>query len=279
MTDTAVWTKKLVEPKFQFAWVDVLTLLRAKFNFRFCGTLEDAQRFISVGGKGDAISVMGGFPFVVKEALPHAPDAFAGMGDGKIENVEIRIPLFAYAKEKDETTMGVLWETFETHLNRVVGGPQNQISVCQALYKAFATAIQNCLIVGGVRQDEANIIMVKGPNFVLSTDREAYGTLGKCGGADILGFFDRWSRIYHAENGDVDDVASMIGAIVKMADEIIRAMDRRQLASRSAEPSGSSSGQPVTATAPAPGHPTTTTTTQVNEKGRHADSDDEESLL
>lgn len=73
-TGSTVITKATIAPLQSLAWEQLLTLVKAAHNPRFCGPLSVAQSILANGATGDFCAFMAGLPTVVRQALPHAPD-------------------------------------------------------------------------------------------------------------------------------------------------------------------------------------------------------------
>ena len=77
-----------IGPASTLSWPELLTLLQAGHNPRFSRTLNNAHYQIINGGNGDSFSLIGGFPYVVRTALPNAPDIMRSQDLGTNVTVE-----------------------------------------------------------------------------------------------------------------------------------------------------------------------------------------------
>lgn len=67
-------TKQTIKPLQSLTWIQLLRLIKAAHNPRFCGSLSVAQSNLADGTTGDFCAFMGGLSTVIRQALPNAPD-------------------------------------------------------------------------------------------------------------------------------------------------------------------------------------------------------------
>ena len=209
-----------IAAKSAITWTELLDLLKAAYNPRFCRSLATAQDFVSNGGQGDSCSLLGGFPYVVKAAFPNAAEPFTKRGTDDKFNMVIYVVLEDYIQSPSLAT----WSKVEDNLKKVAPTAEDQTKLCNDLYEALSLFLKIALSKNS--GEDVSLIMVKAR--MASNDRgPLYGPLGKTGSAKIKAE-DVSPQIYHArtvmkEIPGPEKIGRMVNGILAIVADILKA--------------------------------------------------------
>ena len=164
-------------PSSTLTWPDLLTLLQAASNPRFSGTLNNAQYQIINGGNGDSLSLIGGFPYVVRDALPNAPDIMRRVDVGTNVTVEAMLGEYiTYPTAKN-------WNGVLRILHNVAPTSNEQNFLAHSLFSALIIGFTKVLTVNHLYSPQVAMVAVVAA--MGAQDRWDYGPLGKSGGRNL----------------------------------------------------------------------------------------------
>ena len=159
-------------------WSDLLTLLQAASNPRLSGTLNNALYQIINGGNGDSLSLIGGFPYVVRDALPNAPDIMRRQDVGT--NVTVEAMLGEYIKYPTANN----WNGVLRILHNVAPTSNEQNYLAHCLFSALVIGFTKILTVNHLYSPQVAMVAVVAA--MGAQDRFDYGPLGKSGGRKLV---------------------------------------------------------------------------------------------
>lgn len=211
----------------KLAWADVLTLLKARHNPRFCGSEADAKEFMAGEKKGDAIAMIAALPLVLGEALPEAKEnGPAGKRGPAYSFVGI---IEQYLSEYVKEPSAASWGKLEKILVKAAATEADQGKVCDLLFKKLKEALIN-----GIKSNKTKdlVMAMVAP---LDTDCKEYGKasypLGKTGSVTLSKDDVRHPCVFKSEQyttgshdaADIEVLAEhCIGAMMLLAEDIVK---------------------------------------------------------
>ena len=162
---------------FTLSWSDVLTLLQAGVNPRFSGTLDKAHYQILNGGNGDSLSLIGGFPYIVRAALPNARDLRRGPDIGT--NATVEAALGSYIDFRSAHS----WNEVLRIMYTVAPTPNEQGWLAHTLFQALVIGFNKVLAVNQLYSKQVAMVAVMAA--MVSLDKPNYGPLGKSGNRNL----------------------------------------------------------------------------------------------
>lgn len=166
-----------IGPASTLSWPELLTLLQAGHNPRFSGTLNNAHSQIINGGNGDSLSLIGGFPYIVRTALPNAPDIMRRQDLGT--NVTVEAVLGEYIRYPS----GNNWNGVLRILHNVAPTAHEQGWLADTLFRALCYGFSKVLAVNQLYSQQVAMVAVMAT--MGSQDKPNYGPLGKSGGRNL----------------------------------------------------------------------------------------------
>ena len=164
---------------FTLSWSDVLTLLQAGVNPRFSGTLNNAHYQILNGGNGDSLSLIGGFPYIVRDALPNARDLMKGRGHDIGTNATVEAVLGSYINFRSAQN----WNEVLKIMYSVAPTPNEQGWLAHTLFQALVIGFNKVLAVNQLYSPQVAMVAVMAA--MRSQDKPNYGPLGKSGNRNL----------------------------------------------------------------------------------------------
>ena len=250
-TGSFVITKATIKPLQSLTWVQLLRLIKAAHNPRFCGRLSVARSNLANGTSGDFCAFMGGLSIVVRQVLPRAPDpkrqSYIKSGLDVRGNTSIDHAVTAYLEAAfpphpppkewyppHSPKAAQAWSELHTTLEMVAPTTTEQEKLCSFVVAGLMGYLQKVLAASATFGDvpgEATMVMLHSLSMkAQSQDREGkegYGLFGKSGSTQLEPT-DFWKQIFVGEGcTKTENEASrkntqelFMGAMVAMAENI-----------------------------------------------------------
>ena len=181
----------------QITWSQLKIWLKSVHNPRFCSSLEGAKALIEKGPDDpvDALSVIGGFPFIVNKAAPgknkKQHDAIAR--EVKVErdspqkaNVSVDTLLGSYVdarKSGNKQRADADWASLESYLDLTFNANE-QAAICKLFTEQLFVWLK--FFIAATQHPKVWLVMMRAADMT-STDNDltTYSRFGKCGGQRV----------------------------------------------------------------------------------------------
>lgn len=251
-TSSITITKATIEPLKSLTWEQLLTLVKAAHNPRFCGPLDNAKSILVNGVTGDFCTFMAGLSYVVREALPNAPDPvgkrYAKAGIAPSGNATVNYAVTEYltaafppnpqatdwAPPRFSAEAEKAWSELQTTLGKTAPTPDDKKILCSSVVKGLKGFFQKVLAgsaTTGPVAGQATMVMLKSHDM-RTNDRSndgqvGYGLFGKSGSSQLKSP-DFWKQIFvgdgctktEDEASRISKIEMFLGAMMTMAKNI-----------------------------------------------------------
>ncbi len=129
------------------------------------------------GGNGDSLSLIGGFPYVVRAALPNARDMLRGQDVGTNATVEAALGQYINLPSAHS------WNQLLQVLHVVAPTPNDQSWLAHSVFQALVFGFTKLLTVNRLYSPQVAMVAVMAA--MGCQDRPNYGPLGKSGGRNL----------------------------------------------------------------------------------------------